>query len=902
MKWIKRLVIWSFLLLALLVGAGTAISLLFGDEVKQYIVGQLSKQLSTPVKVDEVDFSVLKRFPNASVDFTNVVAMENYVRPEGADTLFAFQQVFLQFNLWDLLNNNYRITKIQAYHGFAQIYIDKEGFDNFHIWKTSPQDSSTFFFELQDVQFEDLRLSYTNEFKGENFEIDGKEVAFTGAFSEKEYQLDVDGELFVHRLQVRKNNYISNRQIHVASQIDVDRTNDSYTFEGGRLTVDRILNFEVAGALHNKGMDLHIKGKELDIVSTKALLTKDLQAYLNGYESEGIFSFEADVNGAFSKTEVPSVKARFGIEKGTIIEKSTNYKLENISLKGSFSNGSRKTASSSTIIVDELDAKLGRGHLNTSFQLTNLLKPKVKAHAKAELDLGELAEFLAIDTIRSASGDLNLDVRFEGVIQNPKKISPRDFVYANCSGKVDLSNANLRLVDDPHRYDSINGDFVFRNNDLLVKQLEGVTEGGDFQLQGVFRNLLAYLFLDNQRLAIEAEVQVQKLFLDRILAAGPAEEGIEDAYRLEFPQDIDMNLRMKVREMHFRRFRAERMTGVVKLLNGRFSAEPVACHTMDGTARGKVVLRPLPNGNFQLSSDFKVKDLDLQAMFYQMENFTQDVLLDHHLRGRANAKGNLFTEITPGLVVLEEPMVAGIDLNVTDGELIGFEPFQEVADFLRTKKLLSKFLRIDEMEKELQHIRFSTLSNHIGIRNRTVSFPKMEIHSSVMNMEIAGTHTFDNVIDYSLSFNLAEVLSLSNPDKNEFVDVDNNGRSRIWLRMTGTVDDPEFEMDRVKIKTHLMAGMEEQADKVANAVKKELAKLKAAAKRSKSEEESPKEMDFVIEWEEDSTMAKKPPPPATKKDSASSNPTLNKLLKLMESKEKQDEFGTEEIPDEEDDY
>ncbi|MGD1846430.1 MAG: AsmA-like C-terminal region-containing protein [Salibacteraceae bacterium] len=901
MKWIKRLVIWSLLLLGLLVGTGVLISVVFGDEVKQYIVGQLSKQLTTPVNVDEVDFSVFKRFPNASVDFTNVVALENYVRPEGPDTLFAFEEVYLQFNIWDLINRNYRITRIQAYHGFAHIFIDKEGYDNFHIWKSTSQDTTEFFFELQDVQFEDLRFRYDNDYKGEHFAIDGQDVAFQGAFSEKQYQLAVDGELFVHRLQVRKNNYISQRNIKVSSKIDVDRTNDSYTFEGGKLTVDRILNFEIAGALHSKGMDLHIEGKDLDIVSTKALLTKDIQAYLNGYESEGFFSFEADVKGAFSKTEVPSVEARFGIENGTIIEKSTDYRLEKVTLRGSFSNGSRKTASSSTIVVEELDARLGRGHLNASFQMTNLLKPKVKAHAKAELDLGELAEFLSLDTIKSANGDLDMDVTFEGTIRDPKNITPRDFVYANCSGKVGLANASLRLEDDPHRYDSINGDFAFRNNDLLVKQLKGVTEGGDFQVHGVFRNLLAYLFLNNQRLAIEAEVQVQRMLLDEILAAGPSEEGLEDTYRLEFPQDIAVNLRMKVAELRFRRFRAERLTGVVKLLNGRFSAEPVACHTMKGTAHGKVILRPLPNGNFQLSTDFKVRDIDLQAMFYQMENFTQEVLLDRHLKGRANAKGNLFTEITPGLQLLEEPLVAGVDLKVNDGELIDFEPLMGVTDYLRTKKLMSKFLRLDEMEQELKHIRFSTLSNHIGIRNRTVSFPKMEIRSSVMNMEVSGTHTFDNAIDYVLSFNLAEVLSLSNPEKNDFVEVDEKGRSRMWIHMFGTVENPEFEMEKVKIRTHLLAGVEQKAEAVKTAVKKEIEKLKNGTLHPDPVEPE-KEMDFVIEWEEDTTLTKAAAPAPTTKDTLSSNATLNKLLHLMESKEKQSDFGTKEISDEDDDY
>lgn len=72
-----------------------------------------------------------------------------------------------------------------------------------------------------------------------------------------------------------------------------------------------------------------------------------------------------------------------------------------------------------------------------------------------------------------------------------------------------------------------------------------------------------------------------------------------------------------------------------------------------------------------------------------------------------------------------------------------------------------------------------------------VTIPKMEIKSSALDLNVSGTHGFDNKIHYELDFLLSELLELKNRTEpyNEYVKREASGRTRIFVVLDGTTDD-----------------------------------------------------------------------------------------------------------------
>ena len=71
--------------IALIFIAGFVVSKFFGDDIKRLAIKEINKQLVVPLDIseDDVHFSVLRNFPNASVTIENIKMRESFAGATG---------------------------------------------------------------------------------------------------------------------------------------------------------------------------------------------------------------------------------------------------------------------------------------------------------------------------------------------------------------------------------------------------------------------------------------------------------------------------------------------------------------------------------------------------------------------------------------------------------------------------------------------------------------------------------------------------------------------------------------------------------------------------------------------------------------------------------------------------
>src|ERR1051326_5814519 len=240
-KWVKR-IFWTItvFILTILLSAG-CILYFFSDKIKQYAIAQLNTYLNTPVFVDSknIDFTVLQNFPNASVDFKDVKAME-VTDKKNKDVLLHAGKISFQFNIMDIFHENYNIKKVEVSDVDLKLKADKSGKDNFHFLKGSSDTSSAKFeFALQELEFNNVHLSYLDRKNNSDIVFTVKNAGLSGKFSSDKYSLSTEGKIFVDHYKSDSVDYLPQKNVALDLVLDVDNNNSSYTFSKGGFKVDR---------------------------------------------------------------------------------------------------------------------------------------------------------------------------------------------------------------------------------------------------------------------------------------------------------------------------------------------------------------------------------------------------------------------------------------------------------------------------------------------------------------------------------------------------------------------------------------------------------------------------------------------------------------------------------------
>ncbi|HNV95427.1 MAG TPA: hypothetical protein PKG63_03050, partial [Bacteroidales bacterium] len=72
-KFFKRFFIILILVVLFIAGTGVVLTFIYSDEIKQFAIKQLNSYLNTEVQVKDVDFSIFRKFPDATIILNDVV-------------------------------------------------------------------------------------------------------------------------------------------------------------------------------------------------------------------------------------------------------------------------------------------------------------------------------------------------------------------------------------------------------------------------------------------------------------------------------------------------------------------------------------------------------------------------------------------------------------------------------------------------------------------------------------------------------------------------------------------------------------------------------------------------------------------------------------------------------------
>lgn len=779
---ILRFLMWLTLGGAAVLAIMLGILLVYEKEVKSAILTELNKHLKVKVKVEpeNIDLTLISTFPNCALRFKNVLVLD--ALPESKrDTLLYAGDLRLKFNAKDIWNGQYQIHSITADNGTLKLKVLKDGSTNYEFWKqgdTTETTSTAFALDL--IELKNFKCIYRDNAARFMADVEIKALRFSGRFGDNNYQLQSTGDLKVNELLQNKTAFLRSKKVLL--DIDLAVAGNNYVFKKAGIKINDLALSLSGNMVYSEQLDkadLNIEAKDLQIASALSLLPAEYSALVKDYESKGKLYLSGRYN--YSSSKKWKLESKFGLNNTTITYLPNNAVANNVNLKGEFELSSNR----SFLRLNNVYLQLKGDEIQGDFALDNFESPQLKVTTKAAFDLANLYEFWPLDTLQSISGRLSIDAAVSGKLEDLKKNTFGEQVQLLLA--CNISSLQMQFKGDEKVYNILNCELKAVDREVAINNLQLTRGKSDITVSGKLPAFFKYLAEPEAPLIIEGSLSSNALYMEDFLYAGST-TGNSSSQEPLISDKIKLKLAADIKHFEFGSFIAEEVTGDVEVKNQKALINEVQLRCMQGSA----VLNAFADnsrGKLEVSLDADIKQINVQELFSQLNNFGQSTLKDENIRGIASASLEFSGNWSNALVVDEKSIEARCKLLIERGSLKKFAPLL----------VLSKFVEV----KDLEDIKFSTLSGDITIKDRKISLPATTLQNSAINVQVWGYHTFDNIVDYHFKLVIGELLNKKRKkNQSEFSIYEEEGDRKYmtYVKMSGNLDNPKVTFDKTGFK------------------------------------------------------------------------------------------------------
>ena len=805
-KWIAGIILGIMLLTS-------ALLLIFKDNIKSYAINEANKYLNKRVHMSYIDVGIWKTFPSMTLELDNVLVYSKFDTIQTRDTAVYIQKLQLRFNPLDFFKREYNVRRIDVKNAILNLGVDEQGRVNYDFLKESEDNTVTpFEFNLEKINLINTDFSYDNKATQQFYDAYFEKLQLSGSFSEKQFILDVESLFKIEKIRSKSVNLIENQHAKCNISIQMDQINNIFEIKSADLLINE-LPFNIRGKVSRDSIDFYIGSTGInlaDFANNFSLQELDVVGNING---KGIVNFELFIQGEQNTTTAPAIYADFEVKNGSLSD--NGFSLSRINLKGEYSNGVK--GGKEHITLSKLEFISLNEQFSGALSIVDFNQPRIKGNAKGTINLKAIHRLFGPFGLQHLSGDVNINGGFDLRFNQPE-FNDKNITIYDLKSVLTFHNITTQLIGDERKLHIKNGQIDFHNQYAKVTDFLITLNNSSLLLEGDVGQMVDY-FNGKGELILNANVFSDALFIDDLATNKNVTEEKNRDWVL--PNNIRGDLNIILNSVDYSGHQYKDIKGKMSFSDHSFNFPQIEGIVSGSKVYGNLKITEERPMLIVLETNLTADKVLFKPIFEEWKNFEQTVITADNIKGQASVQLYLKApfDLYEG-VVLKNDIESNTRIVITNGALINVGAFKEITKSLRSSaaKLLISKSSANDFEKKLLNLQFDTFENEFQIKKGLLTIPKMTIKSNALDVNIEGTHTFDNDINYSLSFRLRQIIGAK---QSEFGDVLDDGTGlRIYLKMFGNIDTPSFQWDKDAKKEDQREQKEQAKDDFKSALKK----------------------------------------------------------------------------------
>ncbi|MBW1295008.1 AsmA family protein [Aquimarina litoralis] len=463
------------------------------SEIIQGEIAKLNKEHKGLIKVGESELSLFSNFPYVSIKVYDVQIFET--KEEDASTIMDVKDIYVGFNLWDIIKGNYDIQSLVIEEGVFNIVIHENNTTNIQnsLASTSETEASSTNIHLKKIRFKSLDIHTLDE--ATNTDVEKFMYAGTGGFSQKENEIagHIDTHFELNVIKDGDTTFIHNKHFEVHTDVVFNEDTGILDISPSGIVMENG-DFELEGSIDTKNdvdLDLSIKGTKPNFDMLIAFAPTDVIPVLEKYRNAGEIYFNAKIQGPANKGNRPFIKANFGAGKAFLENTKKAKKIDNMGFNGHFTNGENRDTSTMEFSLTDMTASLEKGEFKGSVFVKNFDSPEVDMQVNSNFNLDFITEFFELEQVQNASGEVSLKMNFHDIIDidNPEKALQK--LNQAYFAELIIKDLSLEAKELPAPLHDLNVNLVMNGKEANLNQFELAIGKSDLSISGFLSDLPA---------------------------------------------------------------------------------------------------------------------------------------------------------------------------------------------------------------------------------------------------------------------------------------------------------------------------------------------------------------------------------------------------------------------------
>ncbi|MFY0627429.1 MAG: hypothetical protein JXR07_14100 [Reichenbachiella sp.] len=491
----KILKISSLIILSLIILL-TVLGWVFQDKITNLAIDQISDTVGAPMTMKKVRFSLVRRFPLASIEIQELwlgaPESGDSTKQESTDTLAVIDKMFLSLNTRALFSNVIKVRKVEVMNGHFNYLVDENGLSNIDFLLASDStdvvvEDSTKVEEDLDISLEKLVLQNIScLYKDETLKAKAKvlipNITASARLDNTTMMVGTKGKIKLmdvsyedgEKYQFSDSNLGFDLQYvdDGTSAIDVKGMLqfDDILYEGAEAFALKKVSVNYNLLMNDKAVtvkELNVNADDLrvdvngDIVLEEemeldlsvSIEMNDLAKFSNSIPSSilkeyeisqisGAFMLDTKLKGKVTDNSIPHFDTDFSFTGGAL--KYQNYPLiKNITLLGSANNGLENNNTTTSILLNQFSADFSGNHLNIEGFFQNLDHLNYDLKTDLNINLLTSKSLISDPAINDISGNMQVHLTTQGVL--PQNFDDAFVHHALKKTKLNVQFKNVDL-------------------------------------------------------------------------------------------------------------------------------------------------------------------------------------------------------------------------------------------------------------------------------------------------------------------------------------------------------------------------------------------------------------------------------------------------------------------------